>query len=327
MTAAGPAALPDLSAGLFGHEWHGAFRSMASPVTVTVGPGADDPPAAFERVVAVFDAVCAQCTRFDPDSDLMRANRDGEAWVEVGGFCLTAIRAAALAHLTTQGRFDPRVLRALLRLGYVRSRESGRSGGPIAARHAAAPSEVWRPDIDADGGRVRIGPDPIDLGGIAKGLALRWAAEQVAPSCPSLLIDAGGDLVVRGASPDGGPWRIGVEDPRGGDDPIAVLAMTDRACATSSIRRGRWQHQGETVHHLVDPNTGRPGGAGLLAVTVVADDPADAEVWSKTLFLAGADGIAELAEHRNLAALWLRDDGALGTSAAVAAHLIWTATS
>jgi thiamine biosynthesis lipoprotein len=323
--SAGPAAVPDLTDGLLGHDWHAAFRSMASPVSVTIGPGADDPKAAYRQIVEVFGAVCAQCTRFDAESDLMRANRAGENWVEVGGFCLNALRAAALAHLATQGRFDPRVLRALLRLGYVRSRESGRSGGPITARHAAAPSEVWHPDIDTDAGRVRIGPDPVDLGGIAKGLALRWAAERVHASCPSLLIDAGGDLVARGTSPDGGPWRIGVEDPRGGDDPVAVLAVIDRACATSSIRRGRWLYQGETVHHLVDPRTERPGGAGLLAVTVDGSDPADAEVWSKTLFLAGADGIAGLAEQRNLAALWLREDGTLGVSTAVTGHLIWSA--
>ena len=325
--SAGPAALPDLSDALFAHEWHASFRSMASPIAVTIGPGADDPQAAYGQIAEIFDAVCAQCTRFDPDSDLMRANRAGESWVEVGAFCVNALRAAALAHLATHGRFDPRVLRALLRLGYVSSRESGRSGGPITARHAATPSEIWQPDIDTDAGRVRIGPDPVDLGGIAKGLALRWAAERVVAACPSLLIDAGGDIVVRGASPEGGPWRIGVEDPRGGDDPIAVLAVTDGACATSSIRRGRWQHQGETVHHLLDPRTGRPGGAGLLAVTVVDADPANAEVWSKTLFLAGADGIAGLAEQRTLAALWLRDDGSLGVSSAVTGHLIWSAAA
>ncbi len=119
---------------------------------------------------------------------------------------------------------------------------------------------------------------------------------------------------MRGASPEGGPWRIGVEDPRGGDDPIAVLAVTDGACATSSIRRGRWQHQGETVHHLLDPRTGRPGGAGLLAVTVVDADPANAEVWSKTLFLAGAERITG-SPGKALAALWLRDNSS-STSAA-----------
>ncbi len=295
---------------------------MASPIDVTIGPGCADPERAYREIVAVFTGVATQCTRFDPDSDLMRANR-ADDWTPVGGYCLDAVRAAARAHLATSGRFDPRVLRALLRLGYTHSHESGRSGGPVPARHAAFSGEPWLPEIDGAGGRIRIGPDPIDLGGIGKGLAARWAAEQVAATCPSLLIDAGGDCVARGTSPEGGPWRLGVENPGGGDDPLAVLAVVDRACATSSVRRCRWTHDGEVVHHLVDPRTGRPGGAGLLAVTVVDHDPADAEVWSKTLFLAGADGVAALADERGLAALWVFDSGEYACSDALLPFLIW----
>lgn len=56
------------------------------------------------------------------------------------------------------------------------------------------------------------------------------------------------------------------------------------------------------MHHLIDPTTGRPGGTGLLSVTTVASDPATAEVWSKCLFLQGADNIAEAAasHHKSL---------------------------
>ncbi len=56
----------------------------------------------------------------------------------------------------------------------------------------------------------------------------------------------------------------------------------------------RWATaDGRTVHHLIDPRTGEPGGDGLLAVTVAGPDPAWSEVWSKSLFLAGARAIAD----------------------------------
>ncbi len=111
------------------------------------------------------------------------------------------------------------------------------------------------------------------------------------------------------AAPDGGPWRIGVEDPLNPDQPIAVLAVSDRAVATSSVRIRRWTAGSSQVHHLIDPRTGLPGGAGLCAVTVVGDDVADAEVNAKTLFLEGRDAIADAVRSELTAACWVTTDG------------------
>ena len=193
-----------------------------------------------------------------------------------------------------KGRFDPRVFGDLVRLGYDRSFAlTPRDAQPATSSPGPRPCGPWRPRFR--GGRrpmVEVGPHPVDLGGIGKGLALRWASERLADQVHEHLIAAGGDIVCRGAGPAGDGWRVSVEDLRDGDTPLAVLALTDQACATSSVRVRRWRCGGRPVHHLVDPRSGRPGGAGLLAVTVVAPDPADAEVTSKTLFLHGARDIA-----------------------------------
>ncbi|MCU1659443.1 MAG: ApbE family lipoprotein, partial [Pseudonocardiales bacterium] len=68
-----------------------------------------------------------------------------------------------------------------------------------------------------------------------------------------------------------------------------------------------------------------PGGAGLLAVTVVDPDPAMAEVWSKVLFLSGRDGIADKAAVHRLRALWVTTSGLLGMSEDVSTDVIWRA--
>lgn len=77
------------------------------------------------------------------------------------------------------------------------------------------------------------------------------------------------------------------------------------------------------VHHLIDPATGEPAGAGLLAVTVLWPDPAWAEVWSKTLFLAGKDGIAVEARRRGLAAWWSDSSGRLEMTPAARMLTTW----
>jgi thiamine biosynthesis lipoprotein len=183
----------------------------------------------------------------------------------------------------------------------------------------------WRPRFDERRSAVRVGAAPIDLGGIGKGLALRWAAEAVAPECPAFLIEAGGDCCLAGDGPSGDGWQVGVEDPAGSADPIAVLTVRDAACATSSIRLRNWVAGGRRVHHIIDPGTGAPGGAGLRSVTVVGPDPALAEVWSKVLFLAGRARVADVAASRLVAALWVTDDGTVTASRQMAPHVIWPA--
>lgn len=321
-----------------------SFQAMAGEVTLQLcGPvDGEELAAATARVEAVFAEVERQCSRFDPSSALMIANASGDRWVDVPPLCLRAITEAARAHALTGGLFDPRVESALRQLGYDRTLAF--AGGPVSLPSPAAvpeppgpsePSEQlrgrWNPGLDAEGGRVRIGPEPIDLGGIGKGLAIRWATRELRAAAHepylsagnSFAITAGGDCYLAGSGPEGAGWHVGVEDPRGGDAPIAVLSLSDTACATSSLRVRHWTVGGKAVHHLIDPRTGRPGGEGLASVTVVDDDPAQAEVWSKTLFLAGADGIAAQAAHR--AALWVTTGGKLECSTAMAEHLIWRA--
>ena len=307
------------------------FVCMAVDVTIELVNPLGDAEALADTAEEVFRGVESSCTRFDPASPLMQANAAGDAWHEVPELCYAALTEAATAHQATGGRFDPRVLSDLRELGYDRSLPFGSGPIDLAAPPASAkPATLrfrapWRPGFDASRTAVRIGRIPVDLGGIGKGLAVRWAADRLRGQAEAFLVEAGGDLVTAGPGPSGEGWRAGVEDPRGGTAPVAVLDVTDLGCATSSIRLRSWRVGGRTVHHILDPVTGEPGGPGLLSVTVVGEDPAAAEVWSKTLFLAGAAGIADAAASRGLAALWVDEAGRMSISPAMSAHLLWSA--
>ena len=131
-------------------------------------------------------------------------------------------------------------------------------------------------------------------------------------------------------SPPAGGWLVGIEDPAAGSDPdaepVAVVALTAGAVATSSVRVRHWTApDGTRVHHLLDPRTGEPARTGLLAVSVAANDPAWAEVWTKALFLAGRAAIADEARSRDLAAWWITDEGRLGLTPAARERSPWVA--
>jgi FAD:protein FMN transferase len=312
------------------------FRSMATDVTIQAHAPNPETQGALQRARAVFERVEAACTRFDPTSPLMRANADPMAWHEVPWECAAAVAEAARAHEETGGVFDPRVLDALVNLGYDRSLpftpgrlsasdvgETARGSEGVVDTPSVKPP--WRPrwELVGDQCRIHLGGARIDLGGIGKGLAVRWAAEQLRGAGDSIMVEAGGDCQFIGAGPNGLGWRVGMEDPLGGQDPLLVFELSDIGCATSSIRVRRWNKDGRQVHHLIDPSTGDSGGSGLLSVTVIHPDAATAEVWSKTLFLSGRDAVESIAERRRLAAAWVDTDGGVHLSRAAARFVIW----
>lgn len=305
---------------------------MACQVTVQiVGAGTDEATNAVNRVADLFGAVESACTRFDPRSPLMVANADPRSWHQVPDSCYAAIDEAYQAYRVTGGLFDPRVLRCLQANGYDRSL-------PFAAGNVqvdgSGPDSVrpdrrrWRPRFDDQLGRVRLGPAPIDLSGIGKGLAVRWAMRTLDGCGSSVMVEAGGDLATRGTGPEGTGWRAAIEDPlvpaaAPQREPVAVLDVSDRAVATSSIRLRSWLVGGKVVHHLIDPRTASPATTGLASVTVIHQDPGWAEVWSKSLFVVGAGDIAAHAVAKELAAVWVEDSGRVRVSPAARDHVLW----
>lgn len=294
-------------------------RALGSPLRLTVEPSAD--PAAVDgawaAVLDVFAAVDLAMSRFRDDSEITRLHRSPCPVAGVSRGLVAALTAADRAGRVTGGRFDARVITHLERLGF------GAVPQAASLDRASATGRFMRRT-------GRRGPiellAPVDLGGIGKGLALRWSARRASNELAGagFLLDAGGDLVSSG-SRAGEPWSIGIEDPGAGTDPVAVVVLDrDQAIATSSIRIGRRiGPDGNAVHHLIDPRTGEPGGAGLLAVTVALPDPAWAEVWSKALFLEGRASIADAARRRGLSAWWIDEDGGLSMTPAARQQTSW----
>jgi FAD:protein FMN transferase len=282
--------------------------------------------AAWAEVRAEFDAVDVALSRFRDDSELTMLNRlagSGRV-VEVSWRTRRALAAVDRAGRMTDGRFDASVLDALERIG-----EHGATLGPAREARAAGVPPV---EPGTRRSLVHVPPVPVDMGGIGKGLALRWACARALRPLPpgsGLQLEAGGDVVAGGTPPDDG-WRIGVEDPAAADTdtaaPLVIVELRSGAVATSSVRVRHWvAPDGRAVHHLLDPRTGEPARTGLIAVTVAAPDPAWAEVWSKALFLAGRTGIGAEARSRDLAAWWVTDEGRLGLTPAARVRTAWAA--
>jgi thiamine biosynthesis lipoprotein len=224
-------------------------------------------------------------SRFEPESELSRLNAAAGRWAQVSPELEGLLRAALDAHRLSGGLVHAGVLGSMLAIGYTRPLRLG----PTAATLAGAAPPPPLPDmLEVEPGRARVGVGAgIDLGGIAKGrLADRLAAE-LGENC---LVNLGGDLFARGSGPDGQGWPVAL-------GPSTVL-LRDQGAATSGVRRRAWLRDGEALHHLIDPRTGRPARTDLSQVSVVAGTAAEAEVHAKTALLLGSVlAPAHLAAH------------------------------
>jgi thiamine biosynthesis lipoprotein len=284
-----------------------AFRAVGTDCSAAVTTSGADLRRARQALAAAHAEVAAceaVLSRFDPSSDLSRLNRDAGSWVAVDARLVEALRLALRARVATRGRFDPTILPALVAAGYDRSFELLEERPPREADGWRAGAAV---EVDEHGARARIDAGAaLDLGGIGKGYAAERALEAMReawPGLPGALVDLGGDLALWGSTPEGGPWRIDVVDPRSPGASAGRLLLSGGGVATSG-RDVRRFGPGRSLHHLIDPATGEPAKPGPLAVTVVAGHAAEAEAHATALAISSpADSRAHVAENPQIAAL------------------------
>lgn len=140
----------------------------------------------------------------------------------------------------------------------------------------------------------------LDLGALAKGYAARLAAEFLAGrGVTNYLLSLGGSIVAKGEPLGSGrnAFRIGIQDPSGEEGSYCeVLELRDRAVATSGDYQRYFELDGVRYHHLIDPATLRPSAQSFRSVTVVCEDPAEADLLSTALFLLNETEGRRLAE-------------------------------
>lgn len=149
-------------------------------------------------------------------------------------------------------------------------------------------------DAAANKAALRQEGQMIDLGGIAKGYIGDLAIERYKEyGVTSAFINLGGNVVVLGNKPDGTPWKVGIQDPRGEvSDIIGYVEVSDQAVVTSGDYQRYFTEDGKRYCHIIDPRTGYPIDNGLMSVTVIAASSADADGLAKAIVLGLDEGMA-----------------------------------
>ncbi len=266
-----------------------------------------DPTAAFTSATQVLSALDAEMSTYKPDSPLMQLNRTAVSTPFEATTGLWAVLSLAkTVREQSGGAFDVSVGALVNAWGFGAEKVQARPADP----------EIQRLLPPADGGfellepyRIRRTRDDvfIDLSAIAPGYGVDLAIESLRRSgCTDAMVDVSGEVRAYGVNKENRSWRIGIETPSELQTGVeAVVALVDRAVATSGDYRNYREVNGQRLSHTIDPRDGYPIRHALASVSVVRDTAAEADAWATALNVLGPDAGLELAERESIPAYML----------------------
>ncbi|MBR4835265.1 MAG: FAD:protein FMN transferase [Thermoguttaceae bacterium] len=297
-----------------------------------------------------LDAVDLAASTFKPDSDVSRFNRSQSTeWFPVSETTAQIVAVALDVASKTGGAFDPTVapLVDLYRFG---PNKSPLVSFPTDEQIAKLRERVGYDKLEVRSEpepalRKSIPELTLDLSGVAKGFAVDRVAQALeAAGLPDYLVEVGGETRCGGQKArfnfetnalERSPWRVGIEAPEvatGAQTQLPRLyrklyfdsaARPQASLATSGDYRNYLQVGDLRFSHLIDPRSGKPteiveGGASatgerLGAVSVVAENCAEADALATAFFVLGEKEGLALADKLGLSVLYLfrADDSAV----------------
>ncbi len=247
-------------------------------------------------ILAALNSVDASLSMFNAESCLSKINRNEDLALDARAAYLIP-RALAVSE-TTDGAFDITVAPLVNAWGFGFKNEEWPSQQTVDSLREF----VGYKKIRIKNGRL-IKDDPrmaLDLSAVAKGYGADVVADVFDSNKVSdYMVEIGGDLVAKGKNSEGEAWRIGVAKPDEDRQNTAakgyqtVLAVTNRALATSGNYRNFHYKDGVRYAHTIDPRTGQPVEHEVLSATVAATRCYEADAFATAVMVGGLDKAKE----------------------------------
>lgn len=266
------------------------FFSMDTVMSVRVySQGGEDALQAARQEIEGLDKLLS---RTDPDSQisLLNSHAGDGTLVSLDAQVTQLLSFAKSVSQLVPGCFDITIAPVMDAWGFTTEERHVPSAQDLAAAMALVDSGKLTVDEAISSARLEQAGMEVDLGAVAKGFAAgRAEAVLREQGVTSALLDLGGNVTTIGSKLDGSAWQVAVKDPQNTSEALCVLSLEDQTASTSGGYERYFEENGQTYHHIIDPETGYPADSGLLSVTVISSDPMLADALSTTLFVAGPE--------------------------------------
>jgi thiamine biosynthesis lipoprotein len=265
-----------------------------------------------ERAGEIIDVIDLELTRLDSllnyfseTSLVSELNR--EKRVQAPGDIIYLFSVSDSVSRLTDGLFDVSVAPLLETWGFYRKEKTLPKQSTV--EHTMQLVDYRRLRITNDSIALDSGMK-VDLGGIAQGFAVDRAALILRQRhVKSAIIDIGGEVLAIGKSPQGRPWRVGIQNPRG-QGIIETIDLENAAVSTSGDYEKFFVIKGSRYPHIINPKTGMPAQA-FASVTVIADNATFADAMSTAIAIMGPAGIDFLDSLNIQGIIYYEENGSL----------------
>ncbi|MCR9502578.1 FAD:protein FMN transferase [Vibrio vulnificus] len=265
-----------------GTTWHVSYWSQE-----TVDSNKLD--AELEVVLAEIDK---EMSNYRPDSTISAFNSGASLSGQVGNNITHLIQVAKGVSQQSRGCYDL-TIRPLFDLwGFTQNKLS-------------IPSQQELDNVMMTKASAQV---HVDLSSIAQGYSVGRLAEVLKQhQITNYLVEIGGEMVVSGLKPNGDPWKIAIEKPLPGERTLQKVLAFDfpQAIMTSGTYRHYFDQDGQRYTHIIDARTGAPVKHHTVSVTVLHDDPTQADAWSTALLCLGTTQGLEVTNKNQIKALFI----------------------
>ncbi|NII06664.1 FAD:protein FMN transferase [Luteibacter anthropi] len=295
-------------------RFEGETMGSTWSVNAVLPDGAND-TAIRNGIQAEVDRVVAQMSTYEAESDLSSFNRaPAGTWQTLPPEFYTVLSYALSLAKDSGGAYDPTVGPLVNLWGFGPDKHPHEAPDPSTVEAARARVGWSRIRLDDATHRAfQPGGIYVDLSSVAKGFGVDQVARFLDRSgIRAYLVEVGGELRGKGRKPDGSPWHVGIERPGAAagavDDPDElqrVIALTDKAIATSGDYRHFFESGGRFYSHHIDPRTGYPVAHRVASVSILADDCMHADSMGTTMTVLGPEQGMAYAKAHHVAVMFI----------------------